>query len=107
MSESNQVHSIITANTTVSTTTAITTNTTNTTPTILNPPFNPTSNAFIYPKSPKRYEFIDDDESKNVRIAKCIDNDEIVAIKRISFKKDDETIEDLMVDCCFNWFFKI
>ena len=55
-----------------------------------------TSFTFIYPKSSKKYEFIDDDESKTVRVAKCLDNDEQVVIKRISFKKADETIEDLM-----------
>ena len=59
------------------------------------PPTSP-SITFIYPKSSKKYEFIDDDESKTVRVAKCLDNDEQVVIKRISFKKADETIEDLM-----------
>jgi hypothetical protein len=56
-----------------------------------------TTQVFIYPKTPKKYEFFDNDETKTVRVAKCLDNDETVAIKRISFTKKDESIEDLMV----------
>ena len=72
-------------------------NTTRNSPT--SPPIN--SILFTYPKLSKKYVFTDNDESKTVREAKCLDNEETVAIKRISFKKENQTIEDLMVNFYF------
>jgi hypothetical protein len=89
MSESNQIQTTTTATTNSN----ISTSPSNST----NIPLHSPPSTFAYSKSSKKYEFIDDDESKTVRVAKCLDNDEHVAIKRISFKKADETLEDLMV----------
>lgn len=53
---------------------------------------------FGYPKTQQKYEYIEEsDASRNVHIAKCIDNNEIVAVKRISLIDSGKTLEDLMV----------
>jgi hypothetical protein len=56
--------------------------------------------AFVYPKDSGKYELIeiiDSGASADVQTAKCLENDEIIAIKRINLKKADITLEDLLV----------
>jgi hypothetical protein len=54
----------------------------------------------VYPKDFNKYELIeiiDSGASADVQTARCFENDEIIAIKRINLKKADITLEDLLV----------